>query len=159
MEFAMKRVVLWFFLAGPAFANDGFGGFSATGLTFGQTDQVAMETEDLTISPDRIAVDYSFHNLGTQDVTGEVIFPLPPIPVGDLMNSMWNLPDDYDRPNLLDFKAVVDGSPVDVTIDRIAVVQPENWWDLSTAEQYDTPGRDVTALMAAHGVSLSLDSE
>jgi hypothetical protein len=155
----MKWILASVLLASPAMANDGFGGFSATGLTFGQTDQVAMETEDLVISPDRIAVDYTFRNLGAKDVTGEVIFPLPPIPVGDLMNSMWNLPDDYDRPNLLDFKAVVDGAPVPVTIDRVAVVQPEGWWDLSTAEQSDTPGRDVTALLAAHGVNLSLDFE
>ena len=68
--------------ASPALANDGFGGLAATGLTFAQTDAVAMEREDLFISVDRIAVDYTFRNLTDADVTGEVIFPLPPLPAG-----------------------------------------------------------------------------
>ena len=42
-------------IAAPALANDGFGGLAATGLTFGQTEAVAMEEEDLTIGIDRIA--------------------------------------------------------------------------------------------------------
>ena len=65
----------------PALANDGFGGISATGLTFGQTDAVLMLTEDLFISLDEIKVDYTFENTSSADVTGEVIFPMPPIPV------------------------------------------------------------------------------
>lgn len=146
-------------VAAPARANDGFGGLTATGLTFGQTEAVAMETEELSISPDRIAVDYTFRNLTDAPVTGEVIFPLPPIPLGDLMNSMWNLPEDSDRENLLNFRAVVDGAEVPVQIDRLAVVQPEGWWDQPPAAQYDTPGRDVTALLAEAGLPLSLDAE
>ena len=63
----------------PALANDGFGGLAATGLTFGQTDAVAMEEEDLFIGIDRIASTMSFATLTSSDVTGEVIFPLPPI--------------------------------------------------------------------------------
>jgi len=35
------------FLATPALANDDFGGLSATGLTFDQTEAVAMEEERL----------------------------------------------------------------------------------------------------------------
>lgn len=155
----MKWVLAAVLLASPALANDGFGGFSATGLTFGQTDKVAMETEDLAISPDRIAVDYTFRNLTDQDVTGEVIFPLPPVPLGDLINAMWNLPDEPDRENLMDFKALVDGQPVPVTIDRIAVIQPEGWWDQPLAAQYDTPGRDVTSDLVAAGLPVSLDGE
>ena len=59
----------------PALANDGFGGLSATGLTFGQTDAVAMEEEKLFIGIDKITVDYVFRNTTDKDVTGEVIFP------------------------------------------------------------------------------------
>lgn len=155
----MKRIALSLLLAQPALANDGFGGFSATGLTFGQTDKVAMETEDLSISPDRIAVDYTFRNLGTEDVTGEVIFPLPPVPLGDLINGMWNLPEEIDRENLMDFKAVVDGKPVAVQIDRRAVIQPDGWWDQPQSALYDTPGRDVTDLLTEAGLPVSLDGE
>ena len=143
--------------AAPALANDGFGGLSATGLTFSQTDAVAMETEDLFISPTRIEVAYTFRNLTDQDVTGEVIFPLPPISLESLTNSDWNLPEDAGRDDLLGFTATVEGKPVAVSIDRIAVIEPE--WDPSRplSAQYDTPGRDVTAALAAAGVPLTVD--
>jgi hypothetical protein len=141
-------------------ANDGFGGLSATGLTFGQTDAVAMEEERLFIGIDRIAVDYVFRNLTDQDVTGEVIFPLPPIPVGQVLESQWNLPEDPDRDNLVNFTARVDGQPVTLGIDRIAVIEPEateEW--LPSAAQYDTPGRDVTAELQRLGLPLSLNAD
>lgn len=144
--------------APPALANDGFGGLSATGLSFGQTEAVAMETEDLFISPTRIEVAYTFRNRSPQDVTGEVIFPLPPISLSALLNTDWNLPDDSDRENLLGFTATVAGKPVTIRTDRVAVIEPE--WDENRplSAQYDTPGRDVTAQLAAHGIPLSLDA-
>lgn len=143
----------------PALANDGFGGLSATGLTFGQTDAVAMEAEDLFIGIDRIAVDYVFRNVTGADVTGEVIFPLPPIHVGYILESQWNLPEDPDRPNLVNFTATVDGQPVTLTIDRIAVVEPPYDEARPLSDQYDTPGRDVTADLARLGLPLSLNAD
>lgn len=143
----------------PAGANDGFGGLAATGLEFGQTDAVAMVKEDLFIGLDRIAVDYVFRNTSSADVTGEVIFPLPPIGVWSLWDGMMNLPEPPYPENLLGFTAVVDGQPVPVQIDRIAVIEPP--WDENRPlnQQYDTPGRDVTADLAAYGLPLSLDPE
>jgi len=146
-------------LASPALANDGFGGLSATGLTFSQTDAIAMETEDLFIGIDRITVDYTFRNTTSADVTGEVIFPLPPVHVGFILESQWNLPEDPDRPNLVNFTATVDGAPVTLTIDRIAVVEPPYDEARPLSEQYDTPGRNVTADMARLGLPLSLNAE
>lgn len=146
-------------IAPPALANDGFGGLSATGLTFGQTDAVAMVEEDLFISLEKIRVDYLFRNTSGSDVTGEVIFPLPPISVYSTYDSMMNLPEDLTNPDLVNFTATVDGMPVQVTIDRIAVVEPP-WEDGRPAnEQYDTPGRDVTAELAALGIPLTLEVE
>ncbi len=147
------------FLVTPAMvlANDGFGGLTATGLTFSQTDAVAMETEDLFIGIDRITVDYTFRNLTSSDVTGEVIFPLPPIHVGYVLESDWNLPEDRDRPNLVNFTATVDGQPVSLTIDRIAVIEPPYDEARPLSSQYDTPGRDVTADLARLGLPLSLN--
>jgi hypothetical protein len=147
-------------LSGPALANDGFGGFSATGLTFGQTEAVAMEEERLFIGIDKITVDYVFRNLTDQDVTGEVIFPMPPVSVGQIIESQWNLPEDPDQPNLVNFTATVDGQPVAVNIDRIAVIEPqtEEFWFPSSL-QYDTPGRDVTADLARLGIPLSLNGD
>jgi hypothetical protein len=146
-------------LAGPVLANDGFGGLSATGLTFGKTADVAMLDEALAISPDKISVDYVFKNTSAQDVAGEVIFPLPPINLADLQNEDWNLPADRNRDNLVDFQASVDGKPVTVQIDRIAVIEPENAWERPASEAYDTPGTDVTAKLAQFHIPLTLDPE
>jgi hypothetical protein len=145
--------------APPALANDGFGGLTATGLTFSQTDAVAMETEDLFIGIDRITVDYTFRNTTEADVTGEVIFPLPPIHVGFILESQWNLPEDPDRENLVNFTATVDGKPVSLTIDRIAVIEPPYDEARPLSAQYDTPGQDVTADMERLGLPLSLNAE
>ncbi|OIQ06434.1 MAG: hypothetical protein AUK60_07835 [Rhodobacteraceae bacterium CG2_30_10_405] len=140
-------------------ANDGFGGLAATGLTFSQTDAVAMEEEDLAIGIDQIRVAYVFRNVTTRDVTGEVIFPLPPISLAAMTEASWNLPEDLERDNLLAFTATVDGAPVAVAIDRIAVIEPP--WDENRPlnQQYDTPGRDVTAALARYGIPLSVSAD
>jgi Domain of unknown function (DUF4424) len=144
-------------LASPALANDGFGGLSATGLTFDQTDAVAMEEERLFISIDTVAVDYVFRNITGTDVTGEVIFPLPPVAVWSTYESMMNLPEDLGAEDLVGFTATVDGQPVQVMIDRIAVV--EDGFDEASplSKQYDNPGRDVTADLERLGIPLTLD--
>ena len=143
--------------AAPAFANDGFGGLSATGLTFGQTEAIAMEEERLYIGLDRIAVDYVFRNLTDKDVTGEVIFPLPPVGVWSGYEAMMNLPEDLSSPDLVGFSATVDGQPVKVAIDRIAVVEEGFDEENPPSKQYDNPGRDVTADLARLGIPLTLD--
>jgi hypothetical protein len=142
----------------PAHANDGFGGLSATGLTFGQTDAVAMVEEDLYISLDRISVDYVFRNTTAQDVTGEVIFPLPPVFVWSGWYGMMNLPEDLSSPDLVNFTVTVDGRPITPAIDRIAVI--EEPWDEARppSAQYDTPGRDITADLERHGIPITLDA-
>jgi hypothetical protein len=143
----------------PAAANDGFGGLAATGLTFSETEAVAMEEEDLYIGLDRIKVDYVFRNLTGKDVTGEVIFPLPPISVGYLMEGSWNLPEDPDRENLVAFRALVDGKEVTVALDRIAVLEPEWEEGRPLSFQYDSPGKDVTADLERLGIPLSLNPD
>ena len=142
--------------APAARANDGFGGLSATGLHFARTDAIAMESEDLYISSDRIRVTYTFRNLTDADVTGEVIFPLPPISLQALMTSDFNI-HQGDRDNLVNFTATVDGQPVPVTIDRIAVIEPP--WDETRplSAQYDTPGTDVTAALRAANLPLTIE--
>ncbi len=141
----------------PAGANDGFGGLSATGLTFDQTEAVEMIEERLFIGIDRVAVDYVFHNKTDTDVTGEVIFPLPPVPVWAAWESSMNLPEDGTKTDIVDFTATVDGVPVKVTIDRIAVIERPWEEQRPLSEQYDTPGRDVTAELERFGLPLTLD--
>ncbi|MCB6179799.1 DUF4424 domain-containing protein [Rhodobacter sp. Har01] len=143
----------------PAAANDGWGGLSATGLTFDQTEAVAMLEEDLFIGIDRVSVDYLFKNTSGADVTGEVIFPLSPVSVWATYESSMNLPQDLSAEDLVDFKVTVDGRPVAVQIDRIAVLEPPYDENRPPAQQYDTPGRDVTAEVARLGLPLTLDAE
>jgi hypothetical protein len=152
-----RNLLLLLALTSPAWANDGFGGLSATGLTFGQTEAVAMVEEDLFISPSKVKVAYVFENRTSQDVTGEVIFPLPPIGLAGLYYSPFNLPEDVRRENFLNFHAMVDGVEVPVTLDRIAVIEPPWEENRPSSEQYDTPGRDVTADLAALNIPLSVD--
>lgn len=144
-------------LATPTLANDGFGGLSATRLTFGQTDAVAMEEEKLFIGIDKVAVDYVFRNTTDQDITGEVIFPLPPVAVWAGYEAMMNLPEDLTQEDLVGFTATVDGQPVTVTIDRIAVLEDGFDEENPPSKQYDNPGRDVTADLERLGIPLTLD--
>jgi hypothetical protein len=156
----MKPLFSFLLAVFPAFtanANDGIGGLSATGLTFGQTDAVQMGEEDLFISKTAIRVSYLFRNISDRDVTGEVIFPLPPIALTNLMFSDMNLPADTGRENLVAFTAVADGQPVKVSTDGVAVintVSAEN----NPARQYDTPGREVTGELASYGIPLILNA-
>ena len=143
----------------PAAANDGFGGIAATGLTFGQTDAVVMAEEELFISLETIKVDYVFRNDSAQDVTGEVIFPMPPIPVEATAYSDWNLPEDRNAPDLVGFEAIVDGQPQPVTLDRIAVIEPAWSENIPLSQQYDTPGTDVTAALEGLGLPLTVDHD
>lgn len=142
-----------------AHANDGFGGLAATGLEFGQTEAVTMQDEDLYISPTEIRVAYVFKNLTERDVSGEVIFPLPPIRLSDMIYSQYNLPDDLSAENLVGFHAEVAGVEVPVQIDRIAVIEPE--WSETTpsTQQYDAPGKDVSDLLRQFGLPFSVDAE
>jgi Domain of unknown function (DUF4424) len=140
-----------------ASANDGFGGLSATGLKFDQTEAVAMVEENLFIGIDKVTVDYVFRNISGADVTGEVIFPLPPVPVWAAWESSMNLPDDGTKLDIVDFTATVDGQPVEVTIDKIAVIE-EPWEEnRPLSHHYDSPGRDVTARLQGFGFPLTLD--
>lgn len=155
---ALGCAVIGALLAVPeAKANDGFGGLSATGLTFSQTDAIAMEEEDLFIGMEEIRVSYVFRNLTSSDVTGEVIFPMPPVFLGQLMMSDYNLPADRSQPDLIGFEAVVDGQPVPVRIDRIAVIEPGWEENRRLSDQYDSPGRDVTDLLLRYGLPLTPD--
>lgn len=150
---------LFALLATSSFANDGYGGLSATGLTFGKTDAVAMLEEDLFISLDKVTVDYVFRNLTEADVSGEMIFPLPPISISAVYESMMNLPEDVHRDNLVEFTATVNGQQVPVSINRIAVIEPG--WDenFKPSMSYENPGLDVTEDLKRLGLPLTLDMD
>ena len=143
-------------LAGSA--NDGFGGLSATGLQFQQSADVRMASEDLFLSPGQVRVTYVFRNQGPKETRGEIIFPLPPISLGDLVESGFALPEERLRSdNLVDFTAKVDGKRIEVRSERIAVLEPAYDQPRKASVAYDAPGQDVTGLLRELGVPLSLN--
>jgi hypothetical protein len=88
-------------------ANDSEAELALGGLTLKQSDSIALDSEDLTISRDRVHVAYRFVNTSDKPVEALVAFPLPDIP-----------PDDDEGPPYwrgspaAEFRTTVDGKPV-----------------------------------------------
>lgn len=156
----LKTTALAAVLAAAAHANDGFGGLTASGLEF-RDSPVQMLSEDLYLSLDKIKVAYVFRHDGDEDLEGEVIFPLPPINLNALTESEFAIPkEDLLKENFVGFTAKVNGKPVKVTADRVAVVIPDDGSEPEPAPDaagYQTPGTDVTELLRKHGIPVSYD--
>lgn len=104
-------------LPNMARANDTMAELAAGGLTFVYADDVAMQSEDLFISPKQVRVDYVFHNGGDHDRTTVVAFPMPDIEGdGDFMVSVPN----PDSDNFMNFSVSIDGKDVKPNVDRHA---------------------------------------
>jgi hypothetical protein len=93
-------------VSSPASANDTMAELKTGGLIFVRSDVVAMEKEDLYISPDEVRVAYVFRNTSDEDVEAIVAFPMPAIsgnPYSDVA-----VPDSQSD-NFLNFSVDVDG--------------------------------------------------
>ncbi len=146
-------------LATPAYANDGFGGLTGNGLEF-RDSPVQMLKEDLYLSLDKIKVAYVFLHGGDEDLEGEVIFPLPPINIAALHESEFALSaEELAKENIVGFTAKVDGKPVAVKVDRVAVIEPDYDENRPRSASYDTPGKDVTDLLKKHAIPVSFQVE
>lgn len=103
--------------AAPAIANDTTSQLGTGGLLFVTNENVSMDSEDLSISPDRVSVVYRFTNKGDADDNVLVAFPLPDITGdGDFMVA---IPDE-DEQNLFGFTTSFDGRPVKSTLHQYA---------------------------------------
>lgn len=104
--------------AAPALANDSIAELGAGGLVLSRSDAIAMESEDLFISMDRIEVDYVFRNRSDEDVEAVVAFPMP-----DIAGNPWSMPaiplDAQD--NFLGFEVRVDGRTLTPLLEHRAV--------------------------------------
>lgn len=105
--------------SGPARANDSAAELAIGGLQFVQAKDVAMQSEDLRISLERINVRYQFANTSTKPVTLTVAFPLPDIDLAEAENIA--LPS-ADPINFVDFETKIDGGPAKFTIDQRAML-------------------------------------
>ena len=95
------------FPAAPALANDSVAELGTGGLILSRSDAVAMQSEDLFISPEKVTVDYVFHNNTDRDVDAIVAFPMPDIS-GD-PEEMPAIPENQSD-NFLGFEVTIDGA-------------------------------------------------
>ena len=135
----LRILVLATLLTGPAArADDSFFAVGTGGLVFQKTDGVAMQREDLFLSPDEVRVRYEMRNAGTAPVSGHVAFPLPAVYAGDNHYQASNIIPDDATPGFLHFTLLVDGQPKQTSM-RV-------WATLA--------GRDVTTLLAQNGLGI-----
>jgi hypothetical protein len=107
----MLRYVLTAVLAlsaAPALANDSVAELGTGGLILSRSDAVAMQSEDLFISPEKVTVDYVFHNNTDKDVDAIVAFPMP-----DISGNPEEIPaiPENQSDNFLGFEVTTDGAP------------------------------------------------
>lgn len=113
----------WMLLAlspAVAFANDTMAVLSAGGLSFTHTDQITMAREDLSISPERVDVKYTYRNTGDTPVTTIVAFPMPKI--GGPVETMAAVPDEQSD-NFMGFSVVQDGETIKPNLQQRVLVQ------------------------------------
>lgn len=104
-------------LIGGAAANDTMSQLGTGGLIFITSQDVTMQSEDLSVSPEQVKVVYHFKNNGKEDRHALVAFPLPDITGdGDFMVS---IPTE-DPENIFGFTTTFDGKPVEATLHQYA---------------------------------------
>jgi Domain of unknown function (DUF4424) len=103
----------------PAFSNDTAAELAIGGLEFIRSAKVAIESEDLKISLERITVSYRFANLSAVPVTLTVAFPLPDIDLSEAENIAF---PSSDPVNFVNFETRIDGQLVKFGIEQRAFV-------------------------------------
>jgi hypothetical protein len=125
------------FFAAAARANDSIAETALGGLTFTKSDTISMDSEDLSISRDRVDVKYRFTNTSDAPIDALVAFPLPVLPPGGISGQeeavYWGDTRDFQ------FETKVDGKP----------------WPLQIVEQALLQGKDVGARLKALGIPLN----
>lgn len=88
--------------------------FPAGGVEFKSSTHIAIQQEDLFLSPAEIRVDYVFHSIAEQPSTEVIAFPLPRVPsIPDSPEAVQDLGrGSGDMRNYLDFGVAVNGRPV-----------------------------------------------
>jgi len=118
-------------------ANDSIAETSLGGLTLTKSDAISMDSEDLSISRDRVDVKYRFTNTSDAPIDTLVAFPLPVLPPGNVAGEeeavYWGDTRDFQ------FETKVDGKP----------------WPLQIVEQALFQGKDVGARLKALGIPLN----
>jgi hypothetical protein len=106
-------------VAAPALANDSTAQMKTGGLEFVQTDDIEMAEEKLYVSPEKVTVEYRFHNKAAKDIEALVAFPMPDIAGGTELNVSVDL-DAGD--NFLGFTVNQDGRDIKPELQQQALV-------------------------------------
>jgi hypothetical protein len=105
-------------LAGPTRANDSGSELAGGGIVLVKNDVIAMQREDLALSPAEVRVRYEMRNDSGKPVTLRVAFPLPEVPAETpggrtTTTGGYNiLMDEPKEPNFLGFRVWADGREV-----------------------------------------------
>jgi hypothetical protein len=126
----------------PCAANDTLASIDAGGLVFTKSTSIQIKSEVLSISPERIEVDYVFANPTAADVTAVVAFPLPGLKIEAMYFMDSSIPFPRKQ-NYVGFRTWVDGTEIQMNSDIHAVL-PD--------------GRDVTKELERLGVNPSLEA-
>lgn len=116
--------------AAPAQANMTIAAQAAGGLTPIRSEAIALEEEDLYLSPELVRVHYVFRNMSGKAIQAPILFPLPDLDTRLQSDDSYVLQVPYNaEPPLIPAKVKVNGKPIEVSWQHYA----------HTAE-----GRDVT---------------
>lgn len=124
-----------FLLAAPGLANDSAAELAAGGLVLVKTEGIAMQREDLTVSPSAVRVRYEMRNDTGKPMRLRVAFPMPDVPP-ESPNGPQNAAgatvniETPTHPDFLRFRVRVDGKDVTPEVEVKAIL-PD--------------GRDITA--------------
>ena len=105
-------------LSGPATANDSASELAAGGIVLVKNDVIAMQREDLRLSPAEVRVRYEMRNDSGKPVTLRVAFPLPELPAmtpggRTTTTGAHNvMMDEPHGPNFIGFRVWADGREV-----------------------------------------------
>ncbi|WP_084032662.1 DUF4424 family protein [Chelativorans sp. J32] len=100
------------------YANDSSAVLGAGGLELTTSHDIAMESEDLYLSPSEVRVRYAFRNESQNDITTTVAFPLPEIDQAEYF--LVELPEP-DQENFVGFQVIVDGEQIVPRMEQQAV--------------------------------------
>ncbi len=132
MRFLSLLALSTFLATCTSLADDGAASIAAGGIVMTREPRITMAKEVLTISVDKVSVDYDFRNDTDLDITTEVAFPIPPYKM------------DMDGPSshlqgFDDFKLVVEGRPARFDVEARAMLK----------------GKDVTKVLKTYGVDIA----
>jgi len=108
-------VLVLFFVAGQALANDAVSGYPAGGVVFKTDKDVSIARQHIDLSTRQVHVRYVFVSSAAAPVVKTIRFAMPKMPQDDTPDSLLELAPDRARDNLKNymvFRVLVDGKPI-----------------------------------------------